>query len=416
MKKYDLAVIGGGFAGVAAALAAARAGAKVLIVEKSNCLGGAAVNCLVNPFMPYWTEMDGKRVDLSAGIFKEIHDRLEHHNAMSKESFLEEELKYILNEMVAEANIDLLFHAYIFKVEKCDEHIASIVVATKSGEMHVEANYFIDATGDAQLAYLAGCPTVLGRESDHLCQPMTLCFRLGNVDVEKFYESRERLKIAHAQSLAAGELINPRENILVFKTPIHNVLHFNTTRVVRKNPTSPEEVTEAEVLARQQVYEIYEFMKKHADGLENSFLMMTAAEIGVRESRMIVGDYVLTEQDCRNCVKFDDGIAACNYDIDIHNPEGTGTSHYYFPAGEYYTIPYRSLIPKSAENLLVAGRCISSDHGAQASYRIMPVVCCIGEAAGSAVGLAVKQNCTVREIDVKELQNELKSNRAYIGV
>ena len=416
MKKYDLAVIGGGFAGVAAALAAARAGAKVLIVEKSNCLGGAAVNCLVNPFMPYWTEMDGKRVDLSAGIFKEIHDRLEHHNAMSKESFLEEELKYILNEMVAEANIDLLFHAYIFKVEKCDEHIASIVVATKSGEMHVEANYFIDATGDAQLAYLAGCPTVLGRESDHLCQPMTLCFRLGNVDVEKFYESRKRLKIAHAQSLAAGELINPRENILVFKTPIHNVLHFNTTRVVRKNPTSPEEVTEAEVLARQQVYEIYEFMKKHADGLENSFLMMTAAEIGVRESRMIVGDYVLTEQDCRNCVKFDDGIAACNYDIDIHNPEGTGTSHYYFPAGEYYTIPYRSLIPKSAENLLVAGRCISSDHGAQASYRIMPVVCCIGEAAGSAVGLAVKQNCTVREVDVKELQNELKSNRAYIGV
>ena len=416
MKKYDLAVIGGGFAGVAAALAAARAGAKVLIVEKSNCLGGAAVNCLVNPFMPYWTEMDGKRVDLSAGIFKEIHDRLEHHNAMSKESFLEEELKYILNEMVAEANIDLLFHAYIFKVEKCDEHIASIVVATKSGEMQVEANYFIDATGDAQLAYLANCPTVLGRESDHLCQPMTLCFRVGNVDVEKFYASREKLKIAHAQSLAAGELINPRENILVFKTPIHNVLHFNTTRVVRKNPTSPEEVTEAEVLARQQVYEIYEFMKKHADGLENSFLMMTAAEIGVRESRMIVGDYVLTEQDCRNCVKFEDAIAACNYDIDIHNPEGTGTSHYYFPAGEYYTIPYRSLIPKSAENLLVAGRCISSDHGAQASYRIMPVVCCIGEAAGSAVGLAVKQNCTVREVDVKELQNELKSNRAYIGV
>ena len=416
MKKYDLAVIGGGFAGVAAALAAARGGAKVLIVEKSNCLGGAAVNCLVNPFMPYWTEMDGKRVDLSAGIFKEIHDRLEHHNAMSKESFLEEELKYILNEMVAEANIDLLFHAYIFKVEKCDEHIASIVVATKSGEMHVEANYFIDATGDAQLAYLANCPTVLGRESDHRCQPMTLCFRVGNVDVEKFYASREKLKIAHAQSLAAGELINPRENILVFKTPIHNVLHFNTTRVVKKNPTSPEEVTEAEVLARRQVYEIYDFMKKHADGLEDSFLMMTAAEIGVRESRMIVGDYVLTEQDCRNCVKFEDAIAACNYDIDIHNPEGTGTSHYYFPTGEYYTIPYRSLIPKGVSNMLVAGRCISSDHGAQASYRIMPVVCCIGEAAGSAVGLAVKQNCTVREVDVKELQNELKSNRSYIGV
>ena len=416
MKKYDLAVIGGGFAGVAAALAAARGGAKVLIVEKSNCLGGAAVNCLVNPFMPYWTEIDGKRVDLSAGIFKEIRDRLEANHAMSGKSFLEEELKYILNEMVAEANIDLLFHAYIFRAEKCDERIVSVTVATKCGEMQIEADYFIDATGDAQLAYLAGCPTVLGREPDHLCQPMTLCFRVGNVDVEKFYASRERLKIAHAQSLESGELINPRENILVFKTPIHNVLHFNTTRVVRKNPTSPEEVTEAEVLARKQVYEIYDFMKKHADGLENSFLMMTAAEIGVRESRMIVGNYVLTENDCKSCVKFEDAIAACNYDIDIHNPEGTGTSHYYFPAGAYYTIPYRSLIPQNVNNMLVAGRCISSDHGAQASYRIMPVVCCIGEAAGSAIGLAARGGYSVRDINPKDLQSVLKKNRAYIGV
>ena len=416
MKKYDLAVIGGGFAGVAAALAAARGGAKVLIVEKSNCLGGAAVNCLVNPFMPYWTEIDGKRVDLSTGIFKEIHDRLEERNAMKKESFLEEELKYILNEMVIEANIDLLFHAYIFRANTCADRIVSVTVATKSGEMPLEADYFIDATGDAQLAYLAGCPTVLGREPDHLCQPMTLCFRVGNVDVDKFYASRERLKISHAQSLAAGELINPRENILVFRTPIHNVLHFNTTRVVRKNPTSPEEVTAAEVLARKQVYEIYDFMKKHADGLENSFLMMTAAEIGVRESRMIVGDYVLTEQDCKNCVKFEDAIAACNYDIDIHNPEGTGTSHYYFPAGAYYTIPYRSLIPQNINNMLVAGRCISSDHGAQASYRIMPVVCCIGEAAGSAIGLAARSGCSVRDINPKDLQSVLKKNRAYINV
>ena len=416
MKKYDLAVIGGGFAGVAAALAAARNGARVLIVEKANCLGGAAANCLVNPFMKYWTEMDGARVDLSAGIFKEIHNRLEARQAMSGESFLEEELKYVLNEMMLEAHVDLLFHAYIFKAENRDGRITSITVATKSGEMVIEADYFIDATGDAQLAYLAGCPTVLGRDPDRLCQPMTLCFRLGNVDVEAFYASRERLKLAHQQSLEAGELSNPRENILVFKTPIKNVLHFNTTRVIKKNPTSSEAVTEAEVLARRQVYEIYDFMKKHADGLEDSFLMMTAAEIGVRESRMIVGDYVLTEADCRAFAKFEDAIAACNYDIDIHNPEGTGTSHYYFPKGKYYTIPYRSLIPKGAENLLVAGRCISSDHGAQASYRIMPVVCCLGEAAGVAVALARKEGCTVREINVKELQGVLKQNNAFLGM
>ena len=315
-----------------------------------------------------------------------------------------------------EAGVDLLFHAYIFEAKKQGNKIESITVATKSGKLELQANYFIDATGDAQVAFLADCPTTLGREPDHLCQPMTLCFRVGNVDIRRFGRSVKGLQLAHSQALANGELINPRENILYFYTPIPGVVHFNTTRVVKKNPTDPFEVTEAETLARKQVYEIYEFMKKHADGLENSFLMMTAAEIGVRESRMIVGEYVLTEHDCRACTKFEDAIAACNYDIDIHNPEGSGTSHYYFPEGEYYTIPYRSLIPKTINNMLVAGRCISSDHGAQASYRIMPTVCCIGEAAGCAIALAVKDNISVRDIDVKKLQDLLTKNGAFIGI
>ena len=416
MKKYDVAVLGGGFAGVAAALAAARQGASVILVEKSNALGGAATNCLVNPFMPYSTRINGERVDLSTGIFKEIHDKLTSRGAMARESFLEEELKYVLLKMVLKEGIELLFHAHIYKVNKKGGKITSISVVAKGENMLVRAKYFVDATGDAQVAYLAGLPTRLGREKDNLCQPMTLCFRLGNVDVDKFYESRPALKEAHAKSLAAGELINPRENILVFKTPIKNVLHFNTTRVVKRSPVDPVDVTEAEIIAREQVYEIWDFMKKHAQGLEESFLMSTAAEIGVRESRMIVGEFVLTEADCRAFTKFDDAIAACNYDIDIHNPEGTGTSHYYFPDGEYYTIPYRSLIPKGSENLLVAGRCISSDHGAQASYRIMPVVCCIGEAAGVAIALAAKGGVDTRDICVKEMQKILKENGAFIGI
>ena len=414
MKKYDLAVIGGGFAGVAAAIAAAREGADVIIIEKSNALGGAATNCLVNPFMPYKTKINGEPTALSAGIFAKIHQRLEERGAMRGETFLEEELKYVLSEMVFEAGVSLLYHAYIFEVQKNNERIVSVSVATKQGKMQIEANYFIDATGDAQLAFLADCPTVLGRRPDNLCQPMTLCFRVGNADVEKFYASKPKLAAAHQKALEAGELINPRENILVFKTPIKNVLHFNTTRVVKKNPTDPLDVTEAEVLARRQVYEIYDFMKKHADGLEDSFLMMTAAEIGVRESRMIIGDYVLTEADCRAFTKFEDGIAACNYDIDIHNPEGSGTSHYYFPEGEFYTVPYRSLIPTGVTNMLVAGRCISSDHGAQASYRIMPTVCCIGEAAGSAIALAIKDSITVREVNTNALRKLLRENGAFI--
>ena len=416
MKKYQVAVLGGGFAGACAALAAAEEGASVLLIEKGNCLGGAAVHCLVNPFMPYTTKIDGVKTELSAGAFRRIVDRLTERGAMRGPEFLEEELKFVLENMLLEAGVDFLYRATLAGVNRSGDRITSLSLATRGGLMEVEADCFIDATGDALLTEMAGCPTVLGRDPDRLCQPMTLCFRLGNVDVERFYASRPRLNAAHKEALLNGELINPREDILIFRTPIPNVLHFNTTRVVKHNPTSPEDVTAAEILARRQVFEIYEFMKKHADGLENSFLMMTAAEIGVRESRMAVGDYVLTESDCRACTKFEDAIAACNYDIDIHNPEGSGTSHYYFPEGAYYTIPYRSLIPKNAENLLVAGRCISSDHGAQASYRIMPTVATIGEAAGVAAALATRGDAAVRAVNVPELQSILRRRGAFLGI
>ena len=416
MKRYDVAVIGGGFAGVCAALAAKREGASVLLVEKGNSLGGAAVGCLVNPFMPYQTEINGETVDLSAGLFRVITKRLCEQGAYLRKRFLEEELKFILGDMVSEVGIDLLYHAYLFDVSKKEDTITSVSVATRSGKLTIEADLFIDATGDALLSHLADCPTTLGRDGDHLCQPMTLCFRLGNVDVTAFMESKAELQKAYAEARAKGELTNPREDILVFTTPIPNVLHFNTTRVVKKNPTDPLDVTEAEILARRQVREIYTFMKSHAKGLENSFLMMTASEIGVRESRMVRGEYLLTEADCRAFRKFEDGIAACNYDIDIHNPEGSGTSHYYFPVGEYYTIPYRSLIPKGVDNLLVAGRCISADHGAQASLRIMPTVCCIGEAAGCAAGIAHANGLAVRQISTDQLRATLRKNGAFLGV
>ena len=154
-------------------------------------------------------------------------------------------------------------------------------------------------------------------------------------------------------------------------------------------------------------------MKAHGKGLDGSYLLSTGAEIGIRESRKILGEYTLTEKECIECAKFDDYIALCNYDIDIHNPEGSGTSHHYFSEGKYYTISYRTLIPKSTDNILVVGRCISCDHGAQASLRIMPVVASIGEAGGIAIAQAKKQCLSTKEIDVRELQATLKANGAF---
>ena len=145
--------------------------------------------------------------------------------------------------------------------------------------------------------------------------------------------------------------------------------------------------------------------------MENSFLMSTAGEIGVRESRKIIGEYILTENDLLSCTKFDDGVVACNYDLDIHNPEGAGTSHHYFKDGEYYTIPYRAFIPKEIKNMLISGRCISADQGAQASFRIMPSVTSIGEATGTAIGIIVNDSIdNVRNVDIKKLQKILKES------
>ena len=415
MKKYDVIVLGGGFAGVSAAVSSARLGAKVLIVEKSNCFGGAAVNCLVNPFMDYFTKIDNEKFILSRGIFEEILKNLEDRNALKNESFAEEELKLILNRMVLAEGIDVLFHSFVFEVNKDDENITSVTVVNKSGKMTIEADCFIDATGDADVAYLAGCPYVLGRKEDNLCQPMTLCFRVGNVDVPKFRKTFNKVNELYKKNLAEGKFKNPRENILVFNWyGADNVLHFNTTRIIKKNPVDAIDVSMAELEVREQVFEVYEFLKANADGFENSFLMMTASEIGVRESRMIQGEYILTGKDIVACKKFDDAIAACNYDIDIHNPEGSGTSHYYFKPGEYYTIPYRCLTPKNTDNLLVAGRCISVTHEAQASCRIMPICFCLGQAAGVAAAVASKHNATVKEIDVTELRQRLKDVNAFV--
>ena len=422
MKKYDLIVCGGGFAGCGAALAAAREGLSVLIVDKANCLGGAACTNLVNPFMPNSTNFvdeNGNKYkkELSSGIFKEIVDKLDEMGAYdrAREVFHDEYLKIILNRMMAEAGVDLLFHSYISSVSASDGEIKNITVATKSGEIVLEADYFIDSTGDADIAYFAGFPTQLGREADSLCQPMTLCFRVANVDMEKYIADHKNANEKYMKLKAEGKIKNVRENLLIFRTMVDGMLHFNSTRVVKYNPVNPIDVTKAEIEVREQVFELLEFMKENCDGFQNAQIVSSAAEIGVRESRMIIGDFVLNEKHLVDCEKFPDAIAASNYDIDIHSPDGSGTSHYYFPEGTYYTIPYRALIPKDSKNLLAAGRCLSSTHEAQASYRIMPVCCCIGQAAGIAISIAKKEGKNVSEIDAKKIQDILRKNDAFFG-
>ena len=414
LKKYNLIVVGGGFAGTSAAISAGRAGLSVLLIERSNCLGGAAVNALVTPFMRDFTKKDGKPFILNAGLFAEIKSRLRDMDAIDDRPcarFNEEFLKIILNRMVLEANVTLLYHSYLLDVRKTGGAVKSIIVANKSGQQEFSAEYFIDATGDADMAALCGCPFHLGREKDSLCQPMTLCLRVTGVDMEKFRKARN-INTLYREMQKQGKIKNPREDVLIFDHYVDGILHFNSTRIIKLNPTDAFDLTKAEIEAREQVFELFNFIKENIDGFQNCSLIMTAPAIGVRESRMIDGEYLLTGEDLISCKRFEDSIAAGNYDIDIHNPEGSGTSHHYFPDGQYYTIPYRSLVPKNVDNLLVAGRCISVNHEAQASIRIMPIVCCIGEAAGTAVGIAAKEGSVINQVNVKRVQEQLKNQNS----
>ena len=418
--EYDVIVVGGGLTGVAAAVSAAREGMKTILIEQSGFLGGALGNCLVNPFMPYSTrlEINGemKHVDLSAGIFSEIVEQLDRLGAHKNGVFHEEYMKLVLDRMTVGAGVTVLLHSMLCGVEKSGGMLTGVTAVGKSGKMTMHARCFIDCTGDADLAVMAGCPTHLGRPKDNLCQPMTLCFRLANVDMDKFRRNREKINPLYQQLQAEGKIRNPRENVLIFFHPVKNMLHFNTTRVVKLNPTDPFHLTRAEMEAREQMFEMFAFLKENIEGFENADIAFSAPQIGVRESRMIDGEHLLTEEELKDCTKFDDAIAAGNYDIDIHNPEGAGTSHYYFGDGEYYTIPYRSLLPKNADNLLVAGRCISSTHEAQASYRIMPIVTTLGQAAGVAAAVSLKQNVLPKEADIREIQRILRENGAFLGI
>lgn len=417
MKKYDLLILGGGFAGVSAAICAARRGVKTLIVDKSGYLGGAATNCLVFPFMPNKTKVNGETKELSQGIFDEIKDSLYelYPKVDNKGAFHDEYLKLMFEKKLTEAGADILYHAMLSDVKVTDGKLEYITFVVKGGKVDIAADYFIDASGDADMAYMCGCPTRLGRDEDNLCQPMTTCFRVANVDVSKFMEEKPRLQELYKEKQAKGEIKNPRENILVFKYVVDGTLHFNTTRVIKLNPTDPFDVTKAEMEAREQVFEMMKFLKENTESFKNAELINVASDIGVRESRMIKGEYILTGKDLVDCKVFEDSIALGNYDIDIHNPSGSGTSHYYFPEGQYYTIPYRSLIPKGISNMLVAGRCISCDHEAQASIRIMPIVSTLGEAAGVAIAVAKEQGTSeMTKVDVKALQEKLRENGAVI--
>ncbi|MFA5858506.1 MAG: FAD-dependent oxidoreductase [Elusimicrobiota bacterium] len=405
-RHYDVIVLGGGPGGFSAAIAAAKNGAKTLLVERYGFLGGMATAGLVNPFMSYRT----KTKLLTSGVFNNMLDQLRTRGALHtlNQIFDDEAMKILLDDMVRDAGATILFHAYFSDVKMNGNKIDAVYVETKSGRLELTSKIFIDSTGDCDLAYRAGAETEYGRKEDGAAQPMTLCFRVAGVElglerkalalhlIDIFLKAKEDKVIDH-----------PRENVLMFETMQPGVYHFNTTRVVMKKGTDAEDLTAAELEARKQVKELFLLFKSKSPYFKNAYLIKTAAQIGVRETRRVIGKYILTEDDVLQAHKFDDAIARSNYSIDIHSPTGTGTVIKRVPTGEYYEIPYRCIVPHKVDNLLIGCRGISSTHEAHSSLRIMPVVSGIGEAAGVAAAMCVKQNIAPSQLDGRELRKKV---------
>ncbi|MFW5813789.1 MAG: FAD-dependent oxidoreductase, partial [Fibrobacterota bacterium] len=398
-KHYDCIVVGGGPGGVCAAKAAASRGASTLLIERYGFLGGMATAGLVNPFMSY--RCNGQNI--ASPIFNTILQELKSRNALCRDGliFNDEVLKYVLDTMMNDSGVDVLFHSALCEVDNVQDSIHRIKVLTKSGLKRFSASVFIDSTGDGDLASLAGVPFESGRDEDCACQPLTLCFRVsgitGGLDAETLgAELTDILNLAKKKN----EINQPREDVLVFNSLTPGTYHFNTTRVLGKNGTCSVDLTDAEIEGRRQTFELLDLFRKYSPRFKGASLVKLAAQIGVRETRRIKGLYTISEEDILGARKFHDGIVRSSYPVDIHNPAGSGTVLRHLPKGQFYEVPLRSLIPVRYRNLIIGSRCVSSTHEAHSSLRVMPVVAGIGEAAGlAAAAAAFEYDCDLKNVD-----------------
>ncbi len=410
LEGYDVVVVGGGPGGFGAAVRAAQGGARTLLVEREGCLGGGATTMYVNPFMSELTKPgpsgEPRRV-CNAGIYKEVIDRLIARGAATpRESgasmFEDEVMKLVLDEIAAEAGVEVLFHAALYDAAVEDRRVAAVHLAHNAGPLEVTGTVFIDGTGDALLAETAGCEVMVGDE-EGLVMPMTLNLAVAGVDLAQVPDRETFGRLMAAGDRDDPPLINTHLSCL---HPLPNGwLHFNLVRV-SGNTLEPMDVSHAETEGRRRAHNFIAWARARVPGFATAWLAKTGNHVGIRESRRVVGDYVLSIEDFRRCATFDDGVTCTSYNVDKHLQKANETHFERLPPGGYYQVPYRSLSARDLGNLLIAARSISSDCLAHASYRIMPVVMNIGEAAGHAAALALPSG-DIRGIDIAALRERI---------
>lgn len=422
-REVDVLVVGGGPAGTAAALAAARGGARTLVVEQFNCLGGVATSGGHGHISRY--SEGGTERQVVGGIADEIARRVVASGFGIRNPhgiwFEIEGLKLLLEEMAGEAGVDLLYHSFFCDTVVEDGKAVGAVVQNKGGRNVILAKRIIDCTGDGDVAFRAGCPFEKGRESDGKCQPVTLMFTIGGVEWDKVAAWRKDwwMKETWEKAQRAGDM-RPYQKVIMgwWWTPTRpDQVGVNFTHVTHVDSTSAEDLTRATIEARKQAYETIEVYRKYVPGMERCHIVSTPSTVGIRESRRMLGDAVLTEDDLKTQREFEDAICYGSFFVDIHciDDPGMDKTAWRPPSGFKYQIPYRIMLPRGVENLLTAGRCVSCTHLALGSIRVMVTCIAMGEAAGTAAAMSLEGGVTPRGLDIARLRSRLRGHGAILS-
>lgn len=439
-KEYvcDVLVCGGGVSGFASAVSAARNGAKTILIESGGFLGGTATKGLVGPFMTCYDSKGEERI--IKGLYKELEERLvSEHGAIPASAcpggdsrsayrptghigvlpFDYEKLKTVMEEMCLESGVKLLYHTVVIGCDTESNNISRVYAADNNNIISISAKMFIDTTGSAALAYKAGAETMRGND-DGILQTASTFFIISGVDkkaLDEHMKANEEMRSRYFMDIIEkgqkdGSFPCGTQKLRIFENPDGNWT-VNMAQVDEQvNELDGEAITKAEIEQRNQIVKIIDFMRKNIKPLSDIKLVSTASDIGIRESRRIVGKTVFCLDDIKNAYKFDDRIAVCANSIDIHQKNCVSyTAH----SGKNYYIPLSCLISKNIDNLLTAGKSLSADKYAFAAVRVMPPCIAMGEAAGTTAALAAKYSVTASDVSYKEVQEILIKNGAYLG-
>jgi FAD dependent oxidoreductase len=430
LGEYEVVVVGGGPAGLAAALAAGRAGRSTILIERYGFMGGAGTAAGLSTFCGLHAVVHGRHEQVVHGIADDILARLDAMDGLNRphltvgdqitaQAYDISALKIAADELAAEAKVEVLYHAFAVGAVKSDEdRIDAVLVETKSGRGAIRGQIFIDASGDGDLSAWTGAPFEVGDGAGNMLYPSTM-FRINGVDPEKAGRAWELIPKLMDEAEQSG-LRFPRKKPIV--RPQRNPIEWRANLTQIRNPDGTAvsgidaaQLSYGEVEGRRQCWDVFQFIKRVTPGFEKAYIVEIAPQIGIRETRRIVGEYVLTEDDILGCRDFDDAIGVNGWPVEAHIK---GDVKFVFTAAGsrgFNQIPYRIILPQRLENLFVAGRCASMSHEGQSSARVSGSCFVMGQAAGTAADLALGDRVAPRRIDVAKLQARLERDGAFLG-